>query len=67
MNVTTPPLSVQSLVELSVTDVAPSPLVLTVGVKLPPTVTEPGMFEIVGVVGVPWPMLKVCALPSTPT
>jgi hypothetical protein len=49
---------VQWFVELSVTDFSPSPLVLTVGVKLLPTVAEPGMFEIVGVVGVPWPMLK---------
>ena len=39
-------------VEFEVTDVAPSPVVLTTAVKPPPVVPLAGRFEMVGVVGV---------------
>jgi hypothetical protein len=39
---------VQILVELEVTDVTPSPVVLTVAVNLPPTVPLAGRLEMVG-------------------
>jgi hypothetical protein len=45
-----------------VTDVEPSPVVLTIGTKLPPTaaVLGEGMFPIVGWEGVPGPTRKLC-------
>jgi hypothetical protein len=46
---------------LSVTDVLPSPLVVTLGVKFPPTTADPGRFEMLGADGVPWPIKKVWA------
>ena len=41
----------QTAVALDVTDVCPSPLVLTVAVKLPPTTAVLGTLVTVGVVG----------------
>jgi hypothetical protein len=50
---------VHTLVELEVTDLVPSPLVLTVALNLPPTVPLEGRFEMVGVLGVARPTLRV--------
>jgi hypothetical protein len=44
---------------LEVTDLMPSPLVITVALNLPLTVPVEGRFEIVGVLGVARPTLKV--------
>ena len=53
--------------EFEVTDVVPSPVVLTDAANpVPPNVAALGRFVIVGVVGVARPTLKVCALPSAP-
>jgi len=43
---------VHTPVEFDVTDVAPSPVVLTAAVKPPPSVPLAGRFEMDGVVGV---------------
>jgi hypothetical protein len=58
------PLAVHTLVELEVTDLMPSPLVLTVALNLPPTVPVEGRFEMVGVLGVACPTLNVWAVPA---
>ena len=44
----------QTPVEFDVTDLTPSPVVLTVAVKPPPKVPLLGRFEIDGVLGVPF-------------
>jgi hypothetical protein len=51
--VTTSSLAVQTPVEFDVTEVVPSPVVLTVAVMPPPMAPEAGRFEMVGVVGGP--------------
>jgi hypothetical protein len=61
---TVEPLTVQTLVELDVTEVAPaSPegVTDTIGVKLPPDEVDVGMFEI-HTVGVACPIEKVWVL-----
>ena len=45
----------QTVVVADVTDVIPSPVVDTVGVKLEPSMPPPGRFEIDGVEGVARP------------
>jgi hypothetical protein len=54
----------QTLVELEVTDLVPSPLVLTRALNLPPTVPLGGRFEIVGIRGVARPTLNAWAVPA---
>jgi len=48
-----------------VTDFTPSPVVVTAGMNEPPTTrnVEAGRFEIVGAVGVPFPIVNVWVLP----
>jgi hypothetical protein len=58
---------VQTPVVELVTDVVPSPLVMTVGVKEPPNVPELGRFDTDGVVGVVREMVKLCVDPSAAT
>jgi hypothetical protein len=53
------PLALHTPVELEVTDLMPSPLVLTVALNLPLTVPVEGRFEMVGILGVARPTLKV--------
>jgi hypothetical protein len=50
---------VHTLVELEVTDLMPSPFVITVALNLLLTVPLEGRFEIVSVFGVARPILKV--------
>ena len=57
----------QTLGVLEVTEVTPSLLVTTLAVKLPPKTGLAGMFEIVGVVGVAWPTVKLSGVPSAAT
>ena len=47
-----------------VTEGAPSLLVLVPCLKLPPKTGLAGMFEMVGVVGVAWPTVRLWGLPS---
>jgi hypothetical protein len=54
---------VQTLVELEVTDLVPSPLVLTTALNLPPTMPLEGRFEMVGIRGVARLTLNACAVP----
>ena len=48
---TVPEVTVQTLVVELVTDLVPSPVVETTGVKEPETLPEPGMLEMDGVDG----------------
>ena len=56
--------TVQTLGVHEVTDVAPSLLVLTAAVKLPPKTVLKGMLLMVGVLGVAWPTVKLSELPA---
>jgi len=50
---TMPELMVQTGVELEVTDFAPSPVVVTAGVKLPPNAGDAGRLATLGLTGHP--------------
>jgi hypothetical protein len=55
---------VQTLVELEVTDLVPSPLVLTTALNLPPTVPLEGRFVMVGILGVARTTLNAWSVPT---
>ena len=57
----------QTPAEFDVTDVAPSPVVLTVAVKPPPLIALAGRFEMDGVLGAALPTEKVWGFPSPPS
>ena len=58
------PSTVQTPVVELVTELAPSPVVDMIGMKLPPKVPDPGKLEIDGVDGVAWPIEKLWSVPS---
>jgi len=56
--------TVQTPVEIEATDVAPSPVVLTVALNPLSSTAVVGMLVMVGVEGVARPTMKLCVLPS---
>jgi hypothetical protein len=64
--VTTRPLTVQIDAAFEVTEVVPSPVVLTVALKVPPTTADVGRLVMVGVDGVAATasIVNVCEVPS---